>query len=82
MTTGGFRDVLLARQGERESQFNSKVRPPRPLVPRHLIVPVRERIDRHGQVAIALEPGDVRRAAGDSCGRRQVGCGRLPVLVP
>ncbi len=65
VTTGGFRDVLLARQGERESQFNSKVRPPRPLVPRHLIVPVRERIDRHGQVAIALEPGDVRRAAGE-----------------
>jgi N-methylhydantoinase A len=63
VTTGGFRDVLLARQGERESQFNSKVRPPRPLVPRHLIVPVRERIDRHGEVAIALDADDVRRAA-------------------
>jgi N-methylhydantoinase A len=63
LTTAGFRDVLLARQGERESQFDSKVRPPRPLVPRRLILPVRERIDRHGQVAISLEVDDVRRAA-------------------
>jgi N-methylhydantoinase A len=63
LTTAGFRDVLLARQGERESQFDSKVRPPRALVPRRLIAPVRERIDRHGQVAIPLDVDDVRRAA-------------------
>jgi N-methylhydantoinase A len=62
LTTAGFRDVLLARQGERESQFDSKVEPPRPLVPRRLILPVSERVDRHGKVAVPLDINDVRRA--------------------
>jgi N-methylhydantoinase A len=63
LTTGGFRDVLLARQGERESQFDSKVRPPRPLVPRRLILPVRERIDRQGHVVTPLDTNAVLQAA-------------------
>ena len=63
LTTGGFRDILLARQGERESQFDSKVSPPPPLVPRHLIVPVPERVDRHGRVTVPLDADSVRRAA-------------------
>ncbi|WP_018505739.1 hydantoinase/oxoprolinase family protein [Parafrankia discariae] len=64
VTTAGLRDVLPARQGSREDQFASKSAPPPPLVPRHLVLPVRERVDRTGRVVTPLDESDVRRAAG------------------
>ncbi|XVQ06675.1 hydantoinase/oxoprolinase family protein [Spirillospora sp. CA-255316] len=63
LTTEGFRDVLLARQGSRADQFASRSAPPPPLVPRHLIETVRERVDRTGAVTVALDEDGVRRAA-------------------
>jgi N-methylhydantoinase A len=63
LTTEGFRDVLLARQGHRENQFNSKASPPPSLVPRELIVPVRERVDRSGRITLPLDEEAVRAAA-------------------
>lgn len=64
VTTAGLRDVLPARQGSREDQFASKSAPPPPLVPRRLVIPVRERVDRTGAVVTPLDESDVRRAAG------------------
>lgn len=64
VTTAGLRDVLSARQGSREDQFASKAAPPPPLVPRRLVIPVRERVDRTGAVVTPLDESDVRRAGG------------------
>ncbi|MCK9901942.1 hydantoinase/oxoprolinase family protein [Frankia sp. Cpl3] len=64
LTTEGLRDVILARQGSRDDQFASKAAPPPPLVPRHLIETVRERVDSTGTVVTPLYEQDVRRAAG------------------
>ncbi|MFD0691915.1 hydantoinase/oxoprolinase family protein [Actinomadura fibrosa] len=63
LTTEGLRDVLLARQGSRADQFDSRSAPPPPLVPRYLIETVRERVDRDGQVATPLDEDGVRAAA-------------------
>src|SRR5919206_4695074 len=49
VTTKGFRDVLNMRRGLKERQFD-KYPPPPPLVPRHRIEVVEERITHDGQV--------------------------------
>ncbi|EFC82760.1 hydantoinase/oxoprolinase family protein [Parafrankia sp. EUN1f] len=63
LTTDGLRDVILARQGSREDQFDSRARPLPHLVPRHLIRTVRGRVDRTGTVVTPLAEVDVRAAA-------------------
>ncbi|WP_242887692.1 hydantoinase/oxoprolinase family protein [Actinomadura litoris] len=63
LTTHGLRDVLLARQGARADQFDSRSAPPPPLVPRRLIETARERLDRTGEVATPLDEDGVLRAA-------------------
>jgi N-methylhydantoinase A len=62
LTTEGFRDALEIRRGIREDAWDH--RPPFPpvLVPRHLRLPVSERIDRGGQVVRPLQPDSVLRA--------------------
>lgn len=52
LTTSGFRDILQMRRGVRDRRFlyNNKFVPPRPLVPRDLRLPVRERVNKEGQV--------------------------------
>jgi N-methylhydantoinase A len=62
LTTQGFRDVLLMRRGVRENQFNSKVNPPPPLVPRSLTVSVPERVDCVGAETVPLDRERARRA--------------------
>ncbi|MBW8481259.1 hydantoinase/oxoprolinase family protein [Actinomadura parmotrematis] len=63
LATEGLRDVLLARQGSRADQFDSRTAPPPPLVPRHLIETVAGRLDRTGAEAVPLDEDGVRRAA-------------------
>lgn len=63
VTTEGFRDILNMRRGIRQNQNNSKYSAPVPLVPRDLIVTVRERIDATGRVLVELQEDDVRAAA-------------------
>ncbi len=63
ITTQGFRDILNMRRGLREHQYDSKSAPPPPLVPRHLIAAVHERIDCDGNVIAPLNEEDVRSAA-------------------
>src|SRR3989338_2873259 len=57
LTTDGFRDTIQFRRGYkniRTSRFNLFVQPYRALVPRHLMLPVRERILHNGEVTISL----------------------------
>ena len=63
LCTEGFRDTLEIRLGYREARYDLTCETPPPLVPRHLRLPVRERIDRDGEVLIPLHREDVERAA-------------------
>ncbi|MBV9280925.1 MAG: hydantoinase/oxoprolinase family protein, partial [Chloroflexi bacterium] len=62
VTTKGFRDVLNMRRGLKERQFE-KYAPPPPLVPRHRIRVVEERIGVTGEVMVPLNEDDVHAAA-------------------
>jgi N-methylhydantoinase A len=64
LATRGFRDVLEVRRGDRAVWNDLFWRQPPPLVPRRLRLPVTERILADGAVHVALDPDDVRRAAG------------------
>ena len=63
LATAGFRDVLEIRRGSREEMLNLWWRPPTPLVPRHLRLPIRERMLADGTVLTGLEAEDVAAAA-------------------
>ena len=62
LATEGFRDILEIRRGDRDEMYNLFWKPPPPLVPRRLRLPVRERIRADGEVHIAIEKKDVRQA--------------------
>ena len=63
LATAGFRDALAMRRGIRERLYDNKYTAPKPVVPRRLRLPVRERIDRTGAVLRPMELDDVDRAA-------------------
>lgn len=63
ITTEGYRDVLLMRRGLRERQYDCKHSPPEPLVPRHRIREVPERVAYDGSVTTQLDEAAVRAAA-------------------
>ena len=63
ITTFGFRDILLAGRANKPDLYDSHWDPPPPLVPRQLILPVRERIAFDGQVVVPLHEEDVVEAA-------------------
>ena len=63
LATAGFRDALAMRRGIRERLYDNKFAAPRPVVPRRLRLPVRERIDRTGSVLRPIVLDDVDRAA-------------------
>ncbi len=62
LTTGGFRDTLQMRRGIREELYNNKYKPPPPIVPRHLRLPVTERVDVEGNIVKNIKSGDVLAA--------------------
>lgn len=64
ITTRGFRDVLNMRRGLREDQYETKQEPPRPLIPRHLIQPVEERINCVGDELVPVNREDLNKALG------------------
>ena len=55
LTTEGHRDILEMREGLKHDRYNLRMPPPVPLVPRHLRLGVRERIDAQGAVRVALD---------------------------
>lgn len=63
LTTEGFRDVLALRDGKREEAYDNRLTPPEPLVPRHLRLPVRGRMDHSGAEVTPMAAEDVRAAA-------------------
>ena len=54
IVTAGHRDALEMAQENRFEQYDIGVDRPPPLVPRHLRLPVTERVDRRGRVLIPL----------------------------
>jgi N-methylhydantoinase A len=56
LTTEGHRDVVEMREGLKDDRYNLRMPPPEQLVPRHLRLPVRERIRADGRIEIPLDP--------------------------
>src|SRR3954452_15806684 len=63
ITTGGFRDILLAGRANKPDLYDSDWDPPAPLVPRERIVGVTERVDYAGREVTPLAEDEVRAAA-------------------
>ena len=62
LTTEGHRDALEMAHEDRFEQYDVMIDRPRPLVPRYLRLPVRERLDRDGRVLIPLDESAVEAA--------------------
>jgi N-methylhydantoinase A len=62
LTTEGHRDALEMAHEDRFEQYDVMIDRPRPLVPRYLRLPVRERLDRDGRVRIPLDEATVEAA--------------------
>ncbi len=76
ITTEGFRDVLEIGREHRYDMYDIFIELPKPLVPRHLRLGVRERILDDGSVLIPLDEDGVRAAT-----RRLVAAGVQAVAV-
>jgi N-methylhydantoinase A len=63
MCTAGFRDVLEVRRGDRDDPYDLLWKPPPPLVPRRLRLPVRGRMMADGSARTPLSHDDVAAAA-------------------
>ena len=60
VVTEGHRDALEMAYENRFEQYDINIDRPEPLVPRHLRLPVRERVDSDGNVLIPLDEASVR----------------------
>jgi N-methylhydantoinase A len=60
VTTQGFRDVLAMGNESRYDQYDLNITLPQPLVPRHLRLPVPERLDNTGRVLLPLDEAALR----------------------
>jgi N-methylhydantoinase A len=60
ITTQGFRDVIAMGNESRYDQYDLNIVLPEPLVPRHLRLPVPERLDNEGNVLLPLDIAAVR----------------------
>lgn len=83
LTTAGHRDALAMAHEDRFEQYDVMIDRPRPLVPRHLRLPVRERLDRDGRVLVPLDETSVEAAlpALDEQGVESVAIGFLHAFV-
>ena len=62
LTTEGHRDVIEMREGLKPERYNLRMTPPTPLVPRHLRLPVRERMRPDGSVETRLDDASLDAA--------------------
>src|SRR3954454_207326 len=60
LTTEGFRDVIAMGNESRYDQYDLNITLPEPLVPRHLRLPVPERLDNTGRVLRPLDEAALR----------------------
>jgi N-methylhydantoinase A len=60
LTTQGFRDVIAMGNESRYDQYDLNIVLPEPLVPRHLRLPIPERLDNEGSVLLPLDLAAVR----------------------
>ena len=78
ITTKGFRDVLEIRNLRMPRMYDIAWTKPPPLVPRHLRVPVDERIGARGEVVRPLDPAEAERAVRRLLDQGVAGAGGLP----
>ncbi|MEJ2402281.1 MAG: hydantoinase/oxoprolinase family protein [Xanthomonadales bacterium] len=83
LTTAGHRDVLAMAHEDRFEQYDVMIDRPRPLVPRHLRLPVTERLDRDGRVRLPLDEASLEAALPvlDERGVESVAIGYLHAFV-
>lgn len=83
LTTEGHRDALQMAHEDRFEQYDVMIDRPRPLVPRHLRLPVHERLDHEGRVLIPLDEDSVQAALPllDEYGVQSVAIGYLHAFV-
>jgi N-methylhydantoinase A len=83
LTTEGHRDALEMAHEDRFEQYDVMIDRPRPLVPRWLRLPVRERLDRDGRVLLPLDEASLEAAlpALDEAGVESVAIGYLHAFV-
>ena len=60
ITTEGFRDVIAMGNESRYDQYDLNITLPEPLVPRHLRLPVSERLDNTGKILRPLDEAAVQ----------------------
>lgn len=61
VTTGGFRDVYLMGQSNRPDSFNVFFRRDEPLVPRHRIYEINERVSASGEVVRPMPEAEIEQ---------------------
>ena len=71
LTTAGFPDILLLKEGGKSEPHNLQMEYPDPYVPRRLTFEVPERINAEGGVEMALDEAAVR-ALLSRCGERRI----------
>ena len=62
LTTEGHRDVIEMREGLKPERYNLRMAAPEPLVPRHLRLPVRERLRADGTAETGLDKASLDAA--------------------
>jgi N-methylhydantoinase A len=77
LTTQGFRDVIAMGNESRYDQYDLNIVLPEPLVPRHLRLPLAERLDNEGNVLLPLDIAAVRAWYPTRDANRRKHCRRL-----
>ncbi|MFJ4916747.1 hydantoinase/oxoprolinase family protein [Streptomyces sp. NPDC088726] len=62
LVTRGFRDLLTLQRQDRDRMYDLRYVKPAPLVPRHLVQEIDERILASGEIALGLDEESARRA--------------------
>lgn len=83
LTTRGHRDALEMAHEDRFEQYDVMIDRPRPLVPRHLRLPVSERLDANGRVLLPLDIASLEAALPvlDEHGVESVAIGYLHAFI-
>src|SRR5262245_5159416 len=70
ITTEGFGDTLVFREGGKLRPFDFRESYPEPYIPKRLTWEVPERVNSEGEVVVALQPADVERVLDELRAKR------------